>query len=727
MRRTDRSSNGGGKHTSWIGTGLPGGFRLWRMRVRVLLATSLVALLGATAGRAQPAVADAPQGLAQSFPTKCGVEDLAAGREGDVWFACTVETDYGYGSRVKVGRVTTAGQVSEFGAGRFPKDTEPGPIGVASDGDLWFPLNGFYQVQGGKRPAPRLAQVTPSGQVTIHPVAIGRKYDIVDLVAGPGGYLWFSTDLHLEAHDPALWQISPSGTISRLPVALGDASSLEVGPEGDLWFTAKPAGGVATEAFVRLAAGGGVTEFGADIAGFAPGPPIFGPTGGGWFMTGGKRPGVGQIGTAGQITETGATLDTEDGNIAGLTVGSDGNLWFGFQAGVGGPSAIGRVTTNGQVTAFTHCLRYSQPYFGPATLVTGADGNIWFTSIASRELPAISDPPSIGRITPSGEIAQLYAGVHGEARWILAGPDGAIWFSAGRNEIQRIAPFSGPVNTFHIAPLRRASAAGATTARVVLPGPGTLALRPLAFVPRHHKPIPIPGKTVTAAGTACGTTGLPVKPLGAAKRAFHQRGFAKETAAVTFTPTGGTPYTETATLYFYGGKRHESRSSHPTGPPPPGKHRRGQLHVPQAGQKFPVRPSTLRFSYQPPGSYGDEEPPGRPLYPPFRLTGLGHWREWHRREERQGIPARAISDGWIHYDTCDPNCAHGRYTVAHAHVELNGEFLCITGKDHIIETFERITVRVEGGPPRTRFVQCTGRLRSGRRSTIIPPGVGFYR
>jgi streptogramin lyase len=696
------------------------------MQVRALLSASLIALLGVSAAQAQPALADAPQGRAQSFPTKCGVESLAAGREGNVWFACTVETNYGYGTRVRVGRLTAAGKVTEFGGRRFPRNTEPGPIGVASNGDLWFPLNGFFRVAGGRRPAPRLARVTPSGRVTIHRVSIGRKYDILDLVAGPSDYLWFSTATHLEANDPALWQISPDGTISRLPVTLGDDSGLEVGPEGDLWFTRKPASGAATEAFARLAPGGEVTEFGSDIPGFAPGPPIFAPTGGAWFLTGGKRPGVGQISATGEITETGAKLDAEGGIIAGLTVGSDGNLWFGFRAGTG-TSAIGRVTANGQVTAFTHCMRYSQPYFGPASLVTGADGNVYFTSVASRELPAISDPPSIGRITPSGEIAQLYAGVHGEARWILAGPDGAIWFSAGLDEIQRIAPLTGPINTFRVARLRRASAGGAATARVVVPGPGTLVLKPVAFVPHHHKPVPVQGQAATATSTACGPTRLPVKPVGAAKRAFHKRGFATETVAVTFTPTGGSPYTETAKLYFYGGKPHESGSHQPATPPPPGKHRGEPLRVPQAGRNFPIRPPTLRFSYQPPGSYGDEEPPGRPLYPPFWITGLGHWREWHRREERHGVPARAISDGWIHYDTCDPNCPHGRYAVARAHVELDGEFLCTKGPNRIFETFERITVRVEGGPPRTRFIQCTGRLRSGRRSTIIPPGVGFYR
>jgi hypothetical protein len=270
---------------------------------------------------------------------------------------------------------------------------------------------------------------------------------------------------------------------------------------------------------------------------------------------------VGRITAAGEITDTGAKLETGGGIVGGSTFGSDGNLWFSFQSGTLGQSAIERVTPTGTVTAFRDCLRYSQPYFGPASLLTGADGDIWFTSIASRELPGITDPPSIGRITPSGEITQIYAGVKLEARSILAGPDGAIWFSAGADEIQRIAPIHGPINTFRVAPLRRAAASGAATARVVVPGPGEINLKPLALLLRHHKRVPLQGGMVTASSTACGTTGLRVKPVGAAKTKFRKRRDAVEEVAVTYTPSGGTPYTETAKLDFYAPRPHRRHGS----------------------------------------------------------------------------------------------------------------------------------------------------------------------
>lgn len=152
----------------------------------------------------------------------------------------------------------------------------------------------------------------------------------------------------------------------------------------------------------------------------------------------------------------------------------------------------------------------------------------------------------------------------------------------------------------------------------------------------------------------------------------------------------------------------------------------GPLRVPQAGQRFLVRPATLRFAYQPPGSYGDDETSGRPLYPAFSLTGLGHWESWHVRGGDPGQRAEAVATGTLHYDSCDPNCPQGRYLTVRARVRLDGEFLCDRHGD-LITTFERVTVTPAGGPSRTRFIQCTGRLRSGARSDVIPAGVGFNR
>jgi len=498
----------------------------------------------------------APVGIAESFPTHCGVEDLTVGHEGDAWFTCLIETNYGYGSRVKFGRVTPEGLVTEFGGG-FAKNVEPGGIVVGADGDLWFPLNSFFRLLHGKGRAPEIVRVAPSGVATTIPLGLDARYFVGDIVAGPSGYLWFTT-FREEGKDPSLWQISPAGEISKLAVDLGPKAytDLEVGPEGNLWFARKPVSGGAPGAIVRLAPGGSSSEFGTALPGFLPSTPLFAPDGSGWFFEGEHQTGVGRVTAAGEITDLGAKLETGGGIVGSSTIGPGGDLWLAFQSGRVGTSAIERVTPSGQISQFRDCLRYSQPFFGPAALVTGARGDIWFTSIASRQLPGISDPPSIGHVTPSGEIAQIYAGVNAEARWIVPAPDGSVWFSAGADEIQRIRPLDGPINTFHVAPLRRTAANGAATARVVVAGPGQVELKPIALLKRHRRRVALSGGSVSSTSAACGTAELAVKPVGAAMRAFRKRREAVEEVAVTFTPSGGTPYTENAKLDFYAPRRH---------------------------------------------------------------------------------------------------------------------------------------------------------------------------
>ncbi len=505
-----------------------------------------VVLAGVLCGATAAAQAGAPVGIARSFATKCGVGSLAAGKEGNVWFTCFLETRFGFEGRPRIGRVTPAGQVSEFG-GQLPKNLEAGGIVAAADGNLWFTLNSFAQLLPDKRVPPQIGRITPSGEVTTYPLPLDAKYGVGDLVAGPNGYLWFVAA-------GSLWQISPQGTIARLPFDLGqdNVTTLEAGQEGNLWFAKKPLSGPGSGAIGRLTPGGELSEFGSTIPGFAPTTMVAAPGGGLLFFygNGGTGSALGRIGPGGELTTVAPTILGPGKNLGGAAIGADGNLWYSVQVGFSA-SAIGRVTAGGQATEFRDCLRYSQPFFGPAELVLGADGNLWFTSLESRSLPGISDPPSIGRVTPSGEITQIFAGVKFEANAIVAGPDGAIWFSGGRDEIQRIAPVSAPINTFRVGRAAKAAATGATTLRLNVPGPGTVEAKPQALLLRHRKSVRLPGVTVRTRSRACGAPGLPLRPVGAAKRAFRRHGEALERIAITFTPTGGTPYTKTAKVDFH--------------------------------------------------------------------------------------------------------------------------------------------------------------------------------
>jgi len=68
----------------------------------------------------------------------------------------------------------------------------------------------------------------------------------------------------------------------------------------------------------------------------------------------------------------------------------------------------------------------------PEGIVAGPDGALWFTNDHGN---------SIGRITTDGVVSNYPDPSIRLPAWIAAGPDGALWFTNGGNEsIGRIAP-----------------------------------------------------------------------------------------------------------------------------------------------------------------------------------------------------------------------------------------------------------------------------------------------
>jgi streptogramin lyase len=129
--------------------------------------------------------------------------------------------------------------------------------------------------------------------------------------------------------------------------------------------------------------------------------------------------------------------------LSGLTVGSDGNLWFSAA------DSIASITpSSGTFREFALPPSYYGA-FGPLT--TGPDGNLWFSNDA---YPA---SPAIGRITPSGTVSEFPEPSVFADGTLTAAPDGNLWFLA---EIDVNGVFGGGVG--------RITPAGVLT---VLPAP----------------------------------------------------------------------------------------------------------------------------------------------------------------------------------------------------------------------------------------------------------------
>lgn len=141
---------------------------------------------------------------------------------------------------------------------------------------------------------------------------------------------------------------------------------------------------------------------------------IVGPDGAVWFTEAECTSAIGRLSKSGDFQSWSISGKCGPQPLA-LTRAADGNVWF---SEVGG--SYGRVTVQGEITTF-----HMQTPSYPLGITTGPDKNLWI---------ACASPTSTGFIARVGldgaEIAEypLSKGV-GEARGIVTGPDGAMWFT----------------------------------------------------------------------------------------------------------------------------------------------------------------------------------------------------------------------------------------------------------------------------------------------------------
>ena len=95
---------------------------------------------------------------------------------------------------------------------------------------------------------------------------------------------------------------------------------------------------------------------------------------------------------------------------ADLALGPDGNMWFTEQSG----GRIGRITPSGQVAEFVEPIVNQ-----PVGIVAAIDGNLWAAGVNALD-----------RVTSSGAITQfVYPTANAGGGEIIDGPDGRLWFA----------------------------------------------------------------------------------------------------------------------------------------------------------------------------------------------------------------------------------------------------------------------------------------------------------
>ncbi len=275
-----------------------------------------------------------------------------------------------------VGRITMAGTISAIPISYAGAD---GTIARGPDGNLWVSGADF----SGNLLVALVDRLTPGGRETAF--RLPPQHNLVDaMTVGPDGALWFT-----DPGDPLtrISRITPQGRISAYRISL-PTSGLTVGPDGALWATETYG-----SAIVRLTPQGSIRVF--------PLPDTFSAAA---FGTGAD----------------------------GITRGPDGALWFADSSS----NSIGRITVAGQVAQFVLPHRTSLP----RSITAGPDGALWFTESGSDQANAANVVTRIGRLTTRGRLSE-YAlpSICSEPTSIVAGPDGALWFTEGlRDRIGRI-------------------------------------------------------------------------------------------------------------------------------------------------------------------------------------------------------------------------------------------------------------------------------------------------
>jgi virginiamycin B lyase len=165
-------------------------------------------------------------------PRAAGVLYIAAGPDGALWFTEAEAS--------RIGRITTSGKQSSYPT--KTKSVAPAEIAAGPDKALWFTQTQFKWAIG---------RITTAGHITEYPVS----HPPYAIAKGPDGALWFT-----ENEDGANWigRMTTAGKVTEFKVPSKNdiaESGITTGPDRALWFTqfsTNQIGRITTSGKVRL-------------------------------------------------------------------------------------------------------------------------------------------------------------------------------------------------------------------------------------------------------------------------------------------------------------------------------------------------------------------------------------------------------------------------------------------------------------------------------------------
>jgi streptogramin lyase len=194
-----------------------------------------------------------PSSALHSIVTVPGLTtNIVSGPDGDLWIGVSPTFSW-----AAVDRISLDGQITPFALPSSLSGIDS--LAVGPDGNVWFDSTATDATSG--NPEVVVGNVTPAGQVTVFPPIVvpnGGIFTRTELVSGPGGDLWLGyTDWGISPSSPSLDQqsfiarVTTAGAVTVFTIpALGSKSAtiqsvaagadgnlwLEVSAEGSLWF-----------------------------------------------------------------------------------------------------------------------------------------------------------------------------------------------------------------------------------------------------------------------------------------------------------------------------------------------------------------------------------------------------------------------------------------------------------------------------------------------------------
>jgi virginiamycin B lyase len=242
------------------------------------------------------------------------------------------------------------------------------------------------------------------------------------MTVGPDGNLWVTAVSQIVV-------VSPNGIVVARRPTVAPANQIVLGSDGNLWYTYDS---VVNNSFgpaiSKMSPAGIETDYKITNSDFGyPYGITAGADGRIWFGQSNASRQLGAISTTGVFSYYLFPPLAALGNMHGMALGSDNNVWFLSQRQLAKASSAGVISS--------YDMGVDVGGNSPYGIVGGPDGNLWF--LASYKGTSYAN---IGEASTSGQLLHLWPCPTNCSPWssITSGPDGNLWIDDNAGHLWRL-------------------------------------------------------------------------------------------------------------------------------------------------------------------------------------------------------------------------------------------------------------------------------------------------